>query len=220
MTFENVVQKFSVNWAILTSVTLRGINTENQIGTILQQTKRLEFCDIDVHRSSENYVNQIKLPFLKSLIITDRTGDMQAPASHSILEAITAPILEIFENNIHVFDISLSAFLKRSPHIQRLSLLCFDKDKAFTQTIEILRHCPSLTVLSLLLRGHCTFEADWFLRAFVEEGNDGVICPCLQDFSSSGNIDFSPETLRIFLEENKKICPRRNFCRGKKWRLT
>ena len=34
----------------------------------------------------------------------------------------------------------------------------------------------------------------------MEEGNDGVICPRLQDFACSGQTDFSPETLRMLLE--------------------
>ena len=41
-----------------------------------------------------------------------------------------------------------------------------------------------------------------FLRAFVEEseGNAGVICPHLQYINFTGDIDFSLQTLQLFLE--------------------
>ena len=42
--------------------------------------------------------------------------------------------------------------------------------------------------------------ADQLLRAFVEEGDHGVICPRLQEFSLWGKCDFSLETLCVFLE--------------------
>ena len=44
------------------------------------------------------------------------------------------------------------------------------------------------------------FTGDQLLRAFVEEGDHGVICPRLQEFSLWGKCDFSLETLRVFLE--------------------
>ncbi len=73
-------------------------------------------------------------------------------------------------------------------------------------TIEILRHCPLLAALSL--RAHDRYRgvanADGLLRAFVDEGYGGVICPRLQDFDCSGQTDFSPETLRMFLEGKQR----------------
>ena len=39
------------------------------------------------------------------------------------------------------------------------------------------------------------FTGDQLLRAFVEEGDHGVICPRLQEFSLWGKCDFSLETL-------------------------
>ncbi len=64
-----------------------------------------------------------------------------------------------------------------------------------------LLHCPSLTTLHIWAHNwrNNTPTGDRLLRAFVEEGNDGVICPRLQDFAFVGKIDFSFETLRIFL---------------------
>ncbi len=37
------------------------------------------------------------------------------------------------------------------------------------------------------------------LRAFIEDGDVGIICPRLQYIIFTGNIDFSLETLRLFL---------------------
>ena len=74
-----------------------------------------------------------------------------------------------------------------------------------TEVIELLRHCPLLTELSL--HPNTTYgdirDVDWFLQAFVEDGNQGVICPRLQEFNFSGNIRFSLATLRKFLEEKE-----------------
>ncbi len=45
-----------------------------------------------------------------------------------------------------------------------------------------------------------------FLRSFVEVGGDaGVTCPCLQFFEVRGEINFSLETLRLFLEGKQKL---------------
>ena len=153
-----------------------------------------------VHDSDEHYAHKINLPVLKTLIITNSNYDQYSPATHSILEAITAPILEIFENNIEFLDLSLVDFIKRSPHIRKLSLICVDNDESLMNTTELLRHCPSLSTLFLWPRGDYFFNCDRFLKAFVEEGNDGVICPGLQDFTLMGGIDFSLPTLGVFLE--------------------
>ena len=72
--------------------------------------------------------------------------------------------------------------------------------------MKFLSRCPSLIVLSLERHrqrnpsGFCT--ADQLLRGFVEERTywKGVLCPRLQHFSLYGEVDFSLETLRIFLE--------------------
>ncbi len=72
----------------------------------------------------------------------------------------------------------------------------------------LLRHCPLLTCLYLW---PCSFglgaqiqtpshDANLFLRSFVEEGDVGVTCPRLKNFTFTGKLDFSPETLRLFLE--------------------
>lgn len=45
-----------------------------------------------------------------------------------------------------------------------------------------------------------TCHADRLLRAFVEGDNTGVICPRLKYLNFRGNIDFSLQTLRLFLE--------------------
>ena len=153
-----------------------------------------------MHDSDERYDHEISLPFLKTLIITDSSHSEHSPGGHSILEAITAATLEIFEDNIQFFDLSLSAFLRRSPHIWKISLPCFEIDKSLMKMIEFLRCCTSVTALSLTPHGLSTFNADRFLRAFVDEGNEGVICPRLQEFTLSGDFDFSLQTFGIFLE--------------------
>ena len=167
---ESQVRFLTVNWAVLTSVALRGNNTENQIGIILQQTKFLEFCDVVLYGSDEHYTHPINLPFLKSLIISHKTGNRQGPSAHSILETITAPILEVFENTIEFIDLSLLTFLKRSPCIRKLSLLCFDTDETLMEKIEYLHHCPSFTTMSFEFHGCC--NVDRLLQAFSEQGND------------------------------------------------
>ncbi len=127
-------QMFPVNWAVLTSITLRW-ETANEIGQVLQQTKCLEFCDIIVHHLlDEHCAHSINLPFLKTLIFAEETRDMKdVPGSqlYSMLEAITAPILEIFTNDTHSCDLSLSDFLERSPHIRELYLLYSKQDNLF-----------------------------------------------------------------------------------------
>ena len=57
-------------------------------------------------------------------------------------------------------------------------------------------------ILSLQSHLYCRgiHDIDRFLRAFVEQGNDGIICPHLQEFTFRGQIDFPLEPLRIFLE--------------------
>ena len=72
--------------------------------------------------------------------------------------------------------------------------------------MALLRLCPLLTTLSL--RHNKPFreirDVDWFLRAFVEDGDHGVVCPHLQDFTFLGSIHFSFEMLRKFLEEKQR----------------
>ena len=157
VTLEHAFHIFTVDWAVLTSITLR-CDTANETGQILQQTNCLEFCDIRVaHRLDEHYPHDIILPFLKTLIFieeTCNTEDIAGAGFHTLLEAITAPILEIFEDYTQFFDLSLSNFLKRSPHIRELSLLYCKQDNLFTETIGFLRHCPSLTVCWAEIKMH------------------------------------------------------------------
>ncbi|KJA25392.1 hypothetical protein HYPSUDRAFT_199914 [Hypholoma sublateritium FD-334 SS-4] len=212
------IQEFNVNWAFLTSVTLGGnfyrrfysrngtFHYRSAIARILQKTKCLEFCDIVVcpDRSEEHYVDKIALPFLKTLFINEDLNDPSAASS--ILDIITAPNLAIFHVRGMLLDLSLANFFKQSQCIQELSLPYLRKDESFSDTIGLLRHCPSLTALSLQ---PCQWnkgtqpskrDADSLLRAFVEEGGIGITCPLLQHFAFTGKIQFSLETLRLFLE--------------------
>ncbi|KJA19056.1 hypothetical protein HYPSUDRAFT_44711 [Hypholoma sublateritium FD-334 SS-4] len=202
------IRMFAVDWAILTSVTLHGESSSSsvylpiiEVARILQQTKCLVFCDIAVRPSGlqEHYSNNINLPFLKTLIVGEKTPASATSGAPSILDLITAPILEVFDMRREAF-LDLSGFFKRSPRIRKLFLPYFDKDTLFTETVGFLSHCPSLTDLSLFSCNwnNNTVDANGFLRAFVE-GDTGVICPCLQDFQLIGMIDFSLQTLRLFL---------------------
>ncbi|KJA29540.1 hypothetical protein HYPSUDRAFT_221402 [Hypholoma sublateritium FD-334 SS-4] len=199
----DVIRKFTVNWGVLTSVTLRGRTSpfcysQREIARILQQTKCLVFCDIIVgHRPEEQsrYLDKVDLPFLKTLIVSENPSE----TVQSMLDPITAPILEIFSVDKVSLDVSLAEFLKQSPLIQNLSLpsLHYINGDKISNTIGLLCHCPSLIVLSLGGDGGC---ADRLLRAFVEEGDAGVICPRLQYFDFTGYMNFSLQTLRLFLE--------------------
>ena len=85
-------------------------------------------------------------------------------------------------------------------------------DTAFTMTIKLLRHCPSLSVLSL---HPCScdwgiqpsnLDANLLLQAFVEK--DAVTCPQLQYIKFTGKLDFSLQTLQHFLDgKDGKIVP-------------
>ncbi|KJA19025.1 hypothetical protein HYPSUDRAFT_217869 [Hypholoma sublateritium FD-334 SS-4] len=209
-------QTLTVNWSVLTSVTLRG-NTDcygyskRELARFLQQTKCLVSCDIHVDpltaSSEEHHSDKINLPFLKTLLVHEGKFATATSRAPSILDRITAPNLEVFHICDMFLDLSLADFFKRSPHIQKLSLPYLNKDQTLTGMMGLLRHCPSLTALSL---HHCQWDttgrepsnrdANSFLRAFVEEGDIGVICPCLQYFCFRGKCQFSLETLRLFLE--------------------
>ncbi len=162
LTLSCVVRIFAINWAVLTSITING-DTENQIGRVLQETRCLQFCNIVVHDSDERYAHKINLPVLKTLMITNSDNDQYSPATHSILEAITAPNLEIFENNIEFLDLSLLGFIKRSPPISGIFLSYASTMMVrLMNTIEILRHSASLSTLFLWPRGLYTFNCDRF----------------------------------------------------------
>ncbi len=118
VTLRNVSRIFRVNWAVLASVTIRGGTSRREMGRILQQTKRLEFCDITVNYSNEFYPDEINLRFLKTLIVGEpEIRDANSSGAYSILQAITAPILEILDTNVRFFDLALSGFSSKDHHI-------------------------------------------------------------------------------------------------------
>ncbi|KJA25385.1 hypothetical protein HYPSUDRAFT_214078 [Hypholoma sublateritium FD-334 SS-4] len=204
----DTLRLFTVNWPVLTSITLRRhsydyYHSMSEIARILQQIKCLVFCDIAVGptHSEEHYAGKIDLPFLKNLCVSEQKPPSGAP---SILDLITAPTLEIFHVELMFLDLSLSNFLKRSPRIWKLCLQYFDADKSLMDTMGFLRHCPSLTVLCLWsFGGMDAVDANRFLRAFVEKSDASIICPRLQYFNVMGRIDFSVQTLRLFLESKQ-----------------
>ncbi len=70
VSLNNDSRMFTINWVILTSITLP-CNTRRQIWRILQKTPCLEFCDIVVPFSEELYAHEINLPHLKTLIVVE-----------------------------------------------------------------------------------------------------------------------------------------------------
>ena len=176
---------------------------------ILRETKHLVSCDISVRppRSDDEFyfVEEIKLPFLKRLLIVQKCSDTALLESPSLLDFISAPILAELNIDLMFLERSLLNFVKRSPNILKLRSPYWNKAESLMFMMILLRHCPLLTALYLWpwgslgaqTTGH---DANLFLRSFVEEGDVGVSCPCLQDFAFMGKLDFSAETFRLFLE--------------------
>ncbi|KJA19052.1 hypothetical protein HYPSUDRAFT_204962 [Hypholoma sublateritium FD-334 SS-4] len=204
----NTVQIVAFDWANLTSVTLHGATPQHPslstgaIASILQQTRSLVFCDIAVGwNHSEHYHSTISLPLLKTLILKEHVSNINSSGAPSILDLIVTPLLQIFRICGTFLDLSLSDFLKRSPLIRKLSLPYSKEDTSLLDMMKLLRQCPSLAILSLWpTKWRRIHEADGFLRAFVEEGDSGVLCPRLQTFDFAGNVNYTPQTLRLFLE--------------------
>ena len=210
----NCIRRFTVNWVVLTSVSLgrqqdSSCYSRNQLAGILQQARHLIFCDIvvdSVRESAGHHLKITTLSFLKTLYISESTFGPPTSGASSMLDLITAPALETLRVRDTFFQPSLSDFLKRSPKISKLSLPCLPQDVSLMDTIGYLRHCPSLTLLSLSCSRYWhavtrrpTWDANMLLRAFVEEGDIGVICPRLQFIIFTGEINFSLQTLQLFL---------------------
>ncbi len=147
------------------------------------------------------------LPFLKTLYLDDRTFGSLGPSSGTpiVTDLITAPVLEILSISSIFLKSALSDFLQKSPKIWKLYLPYFLDDVSLANTIGFLHNCPSLSVLylhptgRLQARSESKPDANMLLRAFIEDGDVGIICPRLQYINFAGNIDFSLETLKRFL---------------------
>ena len=214
------IRNFSANWGILTSIALRGkfrgSYSKNELAKIFQQTKCLVSCDIVVgsnNSEEEHYLGKITLPFLKTLHINEMTFGSASSEAPSLLDVITAPALEILRIKGIFLELSLLDLFENSPRIQNLSLPYLKNDTAFIMTIKLLRHCPSLSVLSLY-QCDCdwgiqpsNWDANLLLQAFVEK--DAVTCPQLQYIKFTGVLDFSLQTLQHFLEgrDGKIVSP-------------
>ncbi len=215
------VRKFAVNWATLTAISLRGksfrtSHSKSEVAKILQQTKCLVSCDIVVWARSKEQtdLDKISLPFLETLRINEshiRLAPATSPEAPSLLDHLIAPKLSELNILGKFLELSLINFLERSPNILKLDLPYLIADKSLTITTTLLRHCKSLTSVSLYpsdydpSRNPSNWDANTFLRGFVEvEGDTSVICPRLQDFKLTGGINFSPETLRLFLEGKQR----------------
>ena len=99
------LRKFTVHWAALTHMSLDSKSDSycysmNELAGILQQTKHLIYCNIcfsgSYRSGGELYLAKIKLPFVESLCITDRTrfGPLAlSSGTPSLIDLITAPAL-------------------------------------------------------------------------------------------------------------------------------
>ena len=216
--FTPNVRKFPINWAVLTSVSLHGrandlCYSKNEIAQIFQQTKQLVSCDIVMsppRAEDQFYLEEVKLPFLERLRIVEMFFDLASPEAPSLLDLISAPNLANLDIDGTFLERSLLNFVKRSPNISEFRGPYLDKDKSLMFMMTLLRHCPLLSVLYLWPCsggvGNRTprHDANLFLRSFVEKSDVGVTCPRLQDFTFMGRIQFSAETLRLFLEGKQK----------------
>ena len=227
-----VISEFTVNWSNLTSVTIRGgmhdhVNSIDEIVEMLRKTKRLLFCDITYGKGSGTPLSSIDLPFLEVLCINNTTIRQSSSDTPSLFNLINAPILATLEICTKFVDISLERFFEQSPGLRELSLsLSHSKsEQSLAVIVELLRHCPSLSVLTVQplkwrkMRKH--YDANIFLRAFVEDGGLGATCPCLQNFNFAGAINFSVQTLRQFLEAKQHgIAPPNGLVAWKRVRIT
>ena len=78
--------------------------------------------------------------------------------------------------------------------------------------MALLRHCSSITGLFLYPCHYDrslrlpNWDANTFLRSFIEgEGNVDVTCPRLQFVRFTGKINFSLDTLQLFLEGKQAL---------------
>ncbi len=207
------ISKFSVNWSHLTSITVHGgegnhVSSVDKIEKILRKTKRLVFCDIALHHCSINIIGTVNLPWLEFLCVDERHLETDLSGSPHIFDLINAPRLTALQLSAQFLDVSAPIFFQRSACIRELSLkLCLDTEKLLADITESLRHCTSLSVLTLeplypdKLSG--VPDANRFLTAFVEDGGAGIICPRLQKFRYEGTIKFSFQTLYLFLEAKR-----------------
>ncbi len=216
------VRKFFINWATLTTIWLGGkysfSHSKNEIAGIFQQTKCLVSCDIIVgppRLGEEIALDKIKLPFLEILHINEKVYGLGLTAStegSTLLDHIAAPNLAEFHIHGTFLEVSLLNFFKRSPNICDLKLPYLRDDHSFTLTTTLLRHCSSLTTLFLYpchwdpSRRPPIWDANTFMRSFIEgEDNVDVTCPRLQFVRFTGQINFSLDTLKLFLEGKQAL---------------
>ncbi len=213
---------FTVNWEILTSLTLNGYyHSPRDVSLVLRKTKCLTFCEICVDYDQDLTFGiysppEINLPLLKILDLTDELRS----STFSILNLINAPILQTFRLHREISVSSISTFLKRSPNIQDIFLYHFFTDKSLMLLAELLHLCPSLIALSLAQKKYYInqgpLEVNRFLQIFVQE-NDVVTCPTLQYFTFEGLITMSLLTLQQFLEgKQRSMATRKSICAWKR----
>lgn len=211
---RTVISQFkAVNWATLTSITIHGgrgnhVTSVDEIAKILRQTRLLVFCDVAFGAASDHLLGHINLPFLEILCVDDKRFEPTPFGAPGILDLINAPILTSLKIQAKFLDISLANFLERSSGVRELSLSHFNSEESLADITNLLRHCPSLSVITLQppqwSNSHHPYDANRFLRAFVEDDGVGVTCPRLRNFVFTGAINFSLQTLCRFLEAKQR----------------
>ncbi|KJA22544.1 hypothetical protein HYPSUDRAFT_652761 [Hypholoma sublateritium FD-334 SS-4] len=210
-----IISQFTVNWTNLTYVTIHGgrgngVSSIDEIAQILRKTKRLVFCDIAVGTGSEHLLGKIDLPLLEMLCVDDKRCKPNSSGVPSIFDSINAPVLVVLKIRAKFLDIPLADFFGRTPAIRELSLSHLNSEKSLADITNLLRHCPSLSVLTLhppqWSRMNQPYDANMFLRTFVEDVNGGVgiTCPRLEYFNFTGAVNFSLQTLSQFLEAKQR----------------
>ncbi len=160
-------------------------------------------------------MGDINLPFLKTLRVSEKTFERTSSGVSSILDLFRTPILSTLEIPELFLQSCLSNFLKQTPSIQELFLAHSASEESLNKIIGVLRQCPSLSALTVWPQewawGGRLFDANQFLRAFVDDAGVGeVICPHLQQFEFIGSVNFSLQTLRLFIEAKRRGIPTSN----------
>ncbi len=189
------VSRFSVNWANLTALHIRGKswspeNAISSVARILQQITHIIEFTIDMASIIEiGYVGIIPLPCLRSLSIRESVPHNN-PNCPGLLNFIDAPLLDALSLGGKFSMTSLSALFQRSPILKSLTLEYDEETDAISFT-ESLYFCPSLLSLRISISRHTEYLirsfqrnplSDAFFEAFVSEGERGYLCPRLHTF--------------------------------------
>ncbi len=206
------VAHFSVNWANLTALRIRGKswvpeNAISSVARILQQIPHIVEFTVDMASIIEiGYVGNIPLPYLRSLSIRESVPHNN-PNCPGLLNFIDAPLLDALSLGGRFSMTSLSALFQRSPILKSLVLEYDEKTNAMSFT-ESLYLCSSLLSLHISISPHTEFLmrnfernplSDAFFEAFVSNGERGYLCPQLHTFVFKDAAYASVNAIRKFV---------------------